>query len=279
MKTIIINPTGGLANRMRAIASGISLSRALHLDCRIVWPLNKDLNCRFDKIFRPSVNLAEIRYVSSTADVFFFDDARKRNLYLAPLLSAGRYSLRITDETNMPDYCNDPACLENAVAKAADGDILIRSGVQFYDFDRSLYRALFRPSQDIVDEAAKRLEAGTGSFVGLHIRRTDNAVSIQRSPLHLFTDAIDSEIESDDTVRFYLATDSEDVKSMLNARYPGRIVYSPFKSARNTAEGIREALIEMVALSLCRKIYGSYWSSFSEAAAMIGDTPLTTLVV
>ncbi len=57
-----------------------------------------------------------------------------------------------------------------------------------------------------------------------------------------------------------------------------RIVSHDATVTRQTAAGIRDALTDMTALSLCDRIYGSYWSSFSEAAAMMGGKPFTQLV-
>lgn len=49
------------------------------------------------------------------------------------------------------------------------------------------------------------------------------------------------------------------------------ITQSDVEFVRNSKEGIECALLDLMALSRCEKIYGSYYSSFSEVAAKWGD--------
>ena len=46
---------------------------------------------------------------------------------------------------------------------------------------------------------------------------------------------------------------------------------------RDSKEGIEEAFVEMIALSKCRKILGSYNSTFSLLPSYIGNIPLETV--
>ena len=272
MKQLIIVAKGGLANRMRAIASGVSLASHAGADYRVVWPVNSELKCPFEKLFLPSHGFHAPENVSALKTLFLYDDNRKRNLMLARLLQTGRYSLRLTDGMQWPE----PGRLAETIG-ATSGLILIASGLSYYPFADALYRELFRVRPEIEAEASRRLGGDGKSFVGIHIRRTDNRMSIERSPLELFINAMQGEIASQPEVKFYLATDDEATKQTLRGHFGNRIVCSPAKARRDTQEGIVEALVEMTALSLCRGIYGSYWSSFSEASALLGSTPLTIL--
>jgi hypothetical protein len=40
---------------------------------------------------------------------------------------------------------------------------------------------------------------------------------------------------------------------------------------RNSQQGITDAVVDMFCLSKTKYIYGSYWSSFSDIASVIGD--------
>ena len=75
----------------------------------------------------------------------------------------------------------------------------------------------------------------------------------------------------------FLATDDEATKQALLGRYGQRVITSPNKATRDSAEGIQEALAEMVALSRTDKIYGSANSTFSQIAACLGDIPIEIL--
>ena len=48
---IVIEPTGGLCNRMRAVDSAMALAVHLNRSLHVVWVMNDKLNCRFDDLF------------------------------------------------------------------------------------------------------------------------------------------------------------------------------------------------------------------------------------
>lgn len=267
---IIINPIGGLANRMRAIASGISLSQDFKLNIReFIWPVNSDLYCPFNELFEP-INGISVKNISNAKQLFLYDQPRKKNFYLSGILQHNRYSGIIDD-------FHEPVKDVITAYSHSNKPLLIQSGFVFYDFPNELYKSLFVPKEQILDIARKRLK-NYNNVIGLHIRRTDNAISIDRSPLNLFEDAIKSELNNDPDVKFYVATDDDSTKKYLTDKFGRNIILCSDKTAvRNTKEGIKEALVELLTLSRCKKIYGSYWSSFSEAAAILGDTKLLTL--
>lgn len=263
---------------MRAIASGLTL--CWDYGCRdygIAWPVNDDLRCDIGELFESNEYLEAAFNVSAANELWFYDIPRKKNLYLSSVAQLGRYGCKLTDWDNLPEYDGEPRKLTRELEKCK-GTVLIRSGVIFYPFEEDFYRALFKPRASIINEAESRLAVAGGRCVGLHVRRTDNVVSIEHSPLSLFIDAIGKELESDPSTVFYLATDDPGVKAELADRFgAARFICTDKKVVRNTPEGIREALTEIIALSKCVRVYGSYWSSFSEASAMLGDIPLIQL--
>jgi len=278
MSRLIINPIGGLGNRMRAISSGVSLCQDLQIDYEIVWPLNNELNCPFDYLFEQSEKIPQVSNVTNIIDLYLYDFPRKKNFFLSPLFQKGKYSVKLSDEKTLLDYIDNPLSLKNFL-RGIQGNILVRSGLSFYKFKEDLYLQLFHPREYIVTNAISRIGNVRGNCIGLHIRRSDNLMSIKHSPLDLFINAMDKEIDVDQDVSFYLATDSEQVRNNLLNRYGKRIIYSTGPVSRKTQAGIQEALTEMVVLSMCSKIYGSYWSSFSEAAALLGGVSLMQLSV
>ncbi len=277
-KCLIINPIGGLANRMRSIVSGIALANKLRIDRKIVWTCNSDLYCRFDSLFEYSDQLPEFEYVNNISDLYLFDLPRKKNFYLADIFQIGRYIAKYCDNNNFVEAI-EKNILSEEISRLNGGKILIRSGLQYYDFDKSLFIKLLKPKQHIINSAKNRLNGNSGRFIGVHIRRTDNDMSIKYSPIELFIDAMRKEIEANKDIKFYLATDDEQIKESVKSKFGERIVCSDKKADRKTREGIIEGFTEMIALSQCNRIYGSYWSSFSEAAAMLGDKPFIQLKI
>ena len=126
---------------------------------------------------------------------------------------------------------------------------------------------MFRPVPQVEAVIGKRVAAFSAYTVGVHIRRTDNALSIEHSPLDLFFDCLDQELAAHSDLCIYLATDSEEVKQAMRARYGERIVCAESKADRSTTEGIREGIADLWTLARTQKIYGSFHSSFSELAA------------
>ena len=112
--------------------------------------------------------------------------------------------------------------------------------------------------------------------VGVHVRRTDHTEAIANSPLSLFADKMRQEMSEVPGTDFFVATDDEGVKRELREALPEAklIFHDSGIIDRNSKEGICDAYIEMLALSRCRKILGSYNSTFSLLPSYIGDIPL-----
>lgn len=102
--------------------------------------------------------------------------------------------------------------------------------------------------------------------IGVHIRRTDHKKAIEGSPLESFLRKMRNEPEA-----FYVvATDDKDVKESLELEFIGRCVFPAITLTRKTEEGMIQGVADFFALSKCTKVWGSYWSSFSELAAKYG---------
>jgi hypothetical protein len=135
----------------------------------------------------------------------------------------------------------------------------------------------FRPVKEL-RECIDRYRGSLGDAVGLHIRRAENEKSRNYSPTELFIAAIQEEIKDDPAVRFFLATDSEEEEAFLTGKFNGRLlVHSKQSLRRDGPTAIRDAVIDLYCLAACRKIYGSFWSSFSETAQRLGSAELHVL--
>jgi hypothetical protein len=127
----------------------------------------------------------------------------------------------------------------------------------------------------MIDDIYALTPTGTSQIVGVHIRRGDNEKATSESPSELFWEAMEK--YSSSTV-FYLATDSMDVRNEAIERFPNRILFaSNSLLSRNDPIGCRDAVVDFFCLSRCSEIIGSYYSSFSEMAAMYGEVPLRIL--
>lgn len=267
-------PAGGLANRIRALSSAIALAGKTGTELKVLWFRDWALHAAFRDLFVPSPLPPHVRIVeASWPDLLLFDRPRRRNFHLPAAFQKLRFKSCL--------YEHEIDALRNRnfdfAEWAAQGNVYMASYLPFFPYPPCLLHNLFTPVPEIgrkVEEIYSRFSSHT---VGVHVRRTDNVMSIEHSPLELFFERLDREQKEHDDLRIYLATDSEEVKEQMKERYRGQLVCLPRKADRGTTEGIRDGIMEMILLSRTVKIYGSYHSSFSELAAELGSVPLSVV--
>jgi len=284
-RCLVINPIGGLANRMRAIASGVSLANAIEADIRIVWAKNRELNAYYEDIFEvPQCLKGKFVYPSLLIYDLMYSMPRKRNCYFSSL-TLKRYGRTLLGGTVCGNSLITGADAQNAVKCFMETGFerrhccYLQGGTDMFPYSAALYRGLFLPKTEILEEVHKITKLLGGERVGLHIRRTDNIESIRNSPDVLFTKKVESILAEKPSTKFYLATDCDATKESFLRMFGDCIICSPRSASRTTVAGIRDAVIELWVLSQTNRIIGSYYSSFSEAAALLGDIPLTQVKV
>ena len=111
-------------------------------------------------------------------------------------------------------------------------------------------------------------------MVSIHIRRTDQINSIAYSKTENFVELMNREIEANPDVKFFLATDDKEEEALLRKTFPGRIVSNENRTLRrDSLDGMYDALLDLFCLAACKKIIGSYCSSFTDTAASLGGIP------
>lgn len=133
------------------------------------------------------------------------------------------------------------------------------------DADASLFLHPVKELQDRIDTVCKDFD----KVIGIHIRRTDNVRSIETSTDEKFFERMDQLLASNPDTRFFLATDSNEVKKLYEQRYGNKIITNHFDLSRNTLEGMENAVVDLWCLSLCSEILGSASSTYSTCAAGI----------
>ena len=106
-----------------------------------------------------------------------------------------------------------------------------------------------------------------GRQVGVHIRRTDNVKAIELSPNSLFIEKMNEEKAKDENVKFFVATDDKSVFDEIKQIFGDAVLEHKKQTySRDNPQAIKDALIDLYALSECDKLIGSYWSSFTDIA-------------
>lgn len=273
MRKLMFIPVGGLANRMRAVSSAVSLAQKTDSIIKIVWFQDWALHAPFNALFYP-INNQHIHLREATIiDHILYDRPRKRNMNIPQFFQKILFQSCLYEKAITP-LCKQQFDFKNWIQQE---NVYMASYSNFFDYSYELLRQLFRPLpiiQNRIDYLCNQFSSYT---FGVHIRRTDNLASIERSPIELFLAAIDKEIDLHADASFYLATDSESVKQQLQNRYGKRLLFSTEKADRGSITGIQGGIAEMYILARTQKIYGSFQSSFSELAAQLGDIPLTII--
>lgn len=250
-----IIPTGGLCNRLRAIATGVAVAKSYHCPSVIYWNNSLGLKADYCELFKPipqdGVKMIENKQwlynINGNKDylvrwpllktMFNFSIYRDGEIYSKLKISYSRSLLLIS--------CY-PMCTKYTI------------------------QGMFIPQDDIqrrIDEVVAGFSERT---IGVHIRRTDNTVSIQSSPIENFTTMMDAEIKKNVNTKFYVASDDDEVKESLKSKYPDRIITLMDNTDRNSLEGMKFAVLDLFSLSKTNKIIGSVGSSYSQIAAEIG---------
>lgn len=274
MSEITFVPVGGLANRMRTIASVLALAQQTDSKLKVIWFPTWELYSPFDYLFELIDESCMTLRNSSVWDKFVLDRPRKKNLYIPRAFHSFIFKGCIYEQAFFSLIQQRFDFREWVILNR---NVYMSSFSLFYPYEQSLIKKLFVPIQSIKERIDDRCTQFVNNTIGVHIRRTDNIASIQQSPLELFFEKIDEELDKDNHTMIYLATDSEEVKLQMGKRYGNRIISSSTPADRNSVAGIQDGLIDMYTLARTRKIYGSFQSSFSEMASQIGGIPLEIL--
>lgn len=262
--SIYFVPIGGLCNRMRAMASSVYVATKMGCPITVYWNKNKECFADFSDLFKPVV-LDNVTLKPYTCSDSYLALARKRNLYIPSLIRHFMFDRQLVEH----------ACLSDDEIDGLRGRIYIISG-SFVANCCSL-KSLFVPTLEI-QEQINLLSAQFSEHVcGIHIRRTDNDKSIQKNEIADYLRYMDGKVETCPDVRFFLATDSTQVKQLMSDRYGDRLLSHPAKLERTSIQGMKDAVVDLWCLSLTKEIIGSFHSSYSEIAAELGGIELKIL--
>lgn len=251
---IILEPAGGLCNRMRAIVGAMELAKKKRTKLIVLWKCKAELNAPFQTLFKPIKGVKIISYKSSKDIRAKFLRSISKNIFedndIKEALKSGNGQIgdKLFDKIGTSAY--------------------IWTCSQMYP--QNEFFSLFKPI-DRLERKIEKLE-GIQNLIGVHIRRTDQIDSIRYSKTENFIELMSREIEKNPKTMFYLATDDMSEEEYIRKIFPDRIVsYENRALSRDSQTGISDAVIDLYCLSKCKKIVGSYWSSFTDVAAIIGN--------
>lgn len=274
-------PDAGLGNRLKCVFSGLYYAELYNAPLDLLWLREPCCNVDYSELFAES---SDIR-------VHTIFHLGYKNRYAFKSFASDRLLYKIKKQLKYFDagmttrfYQSEGECGVKSEIDENRAVCFMSSGQNCTDEHFSAQFAKIKPTEEIssrVEEIITPFE--DCRLIGIHIRRTDHVDSIANSSLESFVEIMKRESETEGAgnstnsrTKFYLATDDSEVEKYLVEMFPciPHICFSREKS-RNTSAGMKDAYVDMLCLSKCEKIYGSFESTFSQMAALLGNVPLT----
>lgn len=256
-ETLDFRPCAGLANRLRAMVSAICAAEDLGWKLRVWWPIEPGIHAapfsdlfQVPKSFPPDLVTLEERWHSAT------------ELLVKNQEEWNTVSRRLkTSPLQMLCY--------------------LKSYYRFHTADNERWLKHLRNLKPL-EQHMRRVEeclapAAGRPLIGIHIRRTDHAVSIKHSPTDVFLKSMRRVFALHPKALFFIASDDDRERLRIKQEFGKRVLTLAETLDRTSIEGGVDALLDFIALSKCTEIWGSVHSSFCELAAQYGGIPYTQL--
>ena len=258
---IIIEPVGGLCNRLRVIVSSYEAAVKHGTKLFVVWRNTDNCNCSYNELF-------------SLPD--FIRTLVVPNRWLPNKIINQLIKIQFNRVHFDEDVCEWLNQGKTDIILDNMKKTYLRTCEAIYgSWNLSRYNfSIIAPNKEILEQVPAIIREK--KMIGVHVRRTDSTQSIMKSPVEAFLKKMDLEIDRNRNTVFFLASDDEDIKNKFIERYGQSHVYTRngISFSRSSSRGIKDAYVDLLCLSHCQKIYGSYWSSFSECASAMGKIPL-----
>lgn len=276
-RPVILCPMGGLANRLRAIDSALTLCRRFARPLRVVWIRDaRQIDARFSDLFEPVDGPdVSIREATALDRLRYAPPSWRRNLRFPALWQTLRFgpSRRLSVPRGLVLQRTEEI---PTLFAQSDRTVFLHAWWQMVPSEERY--AAFRPLPPLLAEIDALAAAFPGSrTVGVHVRRGDHAQAIRRSPVEAFEARMDTLLASGETDSFFLATDDPVVRDRLAHRYGDRLLVRDGSSDRSTPAGMRGAVVDLWTLSHCARLLASFGSTFAPTAATLGDIPCETV--
>jgi len=268
---MVLIPYGGLANRMRVVASILAFKKDHQVNVKVYWVRNNETMCKFSDLFQ-SIDVPGFQVIDTDFKPLRYAKFQSKKVFKKQVCNCiGIFQDLTLDlklfDTQVITYFKD---WDNVVKISSLNKVVIETCYAFYSNHNTYH--YFKP----IDRLADRIKNETSLFnkntVGVHIRRTDLNRTVE-SPTTAFVKAMNEQIEENSNTVFFLASDSEDEKRVLKNRFPTRIITSTKVVTRLSKTGMEDALVDLYNLAKTRLILGTSDSSFSVIAHYMGNIP------
>lgn len=267
---ITIVPLAGFGNRMLALASAYHFAKRYHGELTVLW--------NHDSSF--AVDMQDVLETPNNMTVITVTENSFRRSPLKVLFT--RYIYKKYKKKSFYYVCGKDWCALPETIRYDEIEETIRTHENVYIRSWTCFAREAEVDFQFIQPSEKVLKRGKALFeqigkdtYGVHIRRTDHVNAIANSPTVLFENRMLEILSLNPKAKFYVASDDEQTKLELKDKFADRIIiFEGAKLSRKSTDGAIDAVVEIFALSKCRKILGSYESTFSKVASLIGNNEL-----
>lgn len=257
MKYIVSSAQGGLSNRIKCLISSMKISYKIKRKLMLYWPRDPACNCNFQDLFEDEIK-----------------EIKKENL--RKILKSKKYTLTQENKplSDKRPFIINPSPLLFPFGEKDQKDFLEISPEKRKEIISYLKKLRIKKQilKKVDEFSRKKLSKNT---VGIHVRRGDfkNINNLSKiSSDEEFIKIIKYELQKNPKTKFFLATDEKETEDKLKKLFPNKIIICKKNSSKREGEGsVEEAFIELLLLSKCNKIIGSFSSSFTEMSWFFGS--------
>jgi len=256
---IISTAQGGLANRIICLVNSMRIADETNRELLLYWPKDKSCNCHFKDLFEN-----DIKEVSKEE--------------LKKVITSKDYEIYQNDLKNFKNK-KGHILIDNAKFIAfLEKEVRFRTKEIPDELKKEFMRYLRRI--EIKEEFLKIAEDFSSRFnnntIGIHIRKGDfktlKGGLARISNDELYIEIMKKEIKENPNTTFFLATQDEETENKFKDVFKDRIILYPKNTKLRGDEGaLEEALIEFLLLSKTKKVYGTFESTFSQLASLLGE--------
>lgn len=273
-KLLIVKPFGGIANRLRVISSMIWLKGKLNCRLKVIWLENEELGASYNDLFEAPFDFE----VVNSLGLYRYVRTSKQKFLVKRLIA------RIINKSMGVDYCVFDSDMYKGVDHILDivgkhDTVFFNTCEELVSWDPGLRAFQLLPTLETrLNELSEKLGIDSNT-IGVHVRRTDHTIAANRSPNLLFEDMIYQERNRDPSLKIYLSSDDPQVVEHFKRIFGEMILAMVKKYGRDSKGAIEDGLIELFLLSRTKKIYGSYWSSYSKMAGRLSGINVEILQI
>lgn len=282
-KILFAHVQHGLGNRLRAFASAMAFAKHTNRVLVLIWETDAHISAQFSDLFETDLPvITKFKPSWPFTEHFKFDKSWRMILGYNYMEVEGNGAVKdahISDDQNMHIYFKS-----SSIMKTDDK-------LSNWELDNDMLRSL-KPVKLITDKVNHlQQNFNLSQRIGVHIRDRTLARDIDhvnfsteygvkasatmdywrhKSSHKVFAAEMRKLVQKDPSATFYVATDTTGVTKYFEKEFPGKILYTARDCDGRDGHCVRFALVDILALSKTKSLYGSNWSSFTEAAERFG---------